>query len=179
MVRVMCLQGARRVSAALRERTVVYLSEIDHAGLDRGVGSTSWIGALEEFDADAPAPRSLPPAMRTVMTTRSWDDQRRCVWNRRRLHPPRLRDIFASSTGCTFTPMRALTGRMRWRDVLKRLDAPRKIRRWRPGCIDHRRFRARTGVHGVESTACKPSTSLIGTGSLTSTEMRIPVVVWS
>ena len=78
------LRGARhvpaetlddRVSAALRElragTPVVYLywSEIDHAGHGSGVGSDSWIRALEEFDAGlARLLRSLPVGVRTVMT---------------------------------------------------------------------------------------------------------------
>ena len=78
------LRGARhvpaetldeRVSAALRElragTPVVYLywSEIDHAGHGSGVGSDSWIGGLEEFDAGlARLLRSLPAGVRTVMT---------------------------------------------------------------------------------------------------------------
>ena len=78
------LRGARhvpaetlddRVSAALRElragTPVVYLywSEIDHAGHGSGVGSDSWIRALEEFDAGlARLLRSLPAGVRTVMT---------------------------------------------------------------------------------------------------------------
>ena len=64
-----------RVSAALRElragTPVVYLywSEIDHAGHGSGVGSDSWIRALEEFDAGlARLLRSLPVGVRTVMT---------------------------------------------------------------------------------------------------------------
>ena len=64
-----------RVSAALRElragTPVVYLywSEIDHAGHGSGVGSDSWIANLEEFDAGlARLLRSLPAGVRTVMT---------------------------------------------------------------------------------------------------------------
>ena len=64
-----------RVSAALRElragTPVVYLywSEIDHAGHSSGVGSDAWIGCLEEFDAGLSALlRGLPAGVRTVMT---------------------------------------------------------------------------------------------------------------
>lgn len=64
-----------RVSAALRElragTPIVYLywSEIDHAGHSSGVGSDAWIGCLEEFDAGLSALlRGLPAGVRTVMT---------------------------------------------------------------------------------------------------------------
>lgn len=64
-----------RVNAALRElragTRVVYLywSEIDHAGHQAGVGSDAWISRVEEFDSGlATLLRALPAGVRTVLT---------------------------------------------------------------------------------------------------------------
>lgn len=205
------LRGARhvpaetlddRVSAALRElragTPVVYLywSEIDHAGHGSGVGSDSWIGTLEEFDAGlARLLRSLPAGVRTVMTA----DHGMINVDASQIvdvaSTPALRDgvrVVAGETRAVHVHTdegRADEVEMRWRDVLgesawiiSREEISALIgagdgasiigdflvlARGRCGVVDSRTQSASAiampGVHG----------------SLTSTEMRIPVVVWS
>lgn len=205
------LRGARhvpaetlddRVSAALRElragTPVVYLywSEIDHAGHGSGVGSDSWIRALEEFDAGlARLLRSLPAGVRTVMTA----DHGMINVDASQIvdvaSTPALRDgvrVVAGETRAVHVHTdegRADEVEMRWRDVLgesawiiSREEISALIgagdgasiigdflvlARGRCGVVDSRTQSASAiampGVHG----------------SLTSTEMRIPVVVWS
>ena len=205
------LRGARhvpaetlddRVSAALRElragTPVVYLywSEIDHAGHGSGVGSDSWIRALEEFDAGlARLLRSLPVGVRTVMTA----DHGMINVDASQIvdvaSTPALRDgvrVVAGETRAVHVHTdegRADEVEMRWRDVLgesawiiSREEISALIgagdgasiigdflvlARGRCGVVDSRTQSASAiampGVHG----------------SLTSTEMRIPVVVWS
>lgn len=205
------LRGARhvpaetlddRVSAALRElragTPVVYLywSEIDHAGHGSGVGSDSWIVALEEFDAGlARLLRSLPAGVRTVMTA----DHGMINVDASQIvdvaSTPALRDgvrVVAGETRAVHVHTdegRADEVEMRWRDVLgesawiiSREEISALIgagdgasiigdflvlARGRCGVVDSRTQSASAiampGVHG----------------SLTSTEMRIPVVVWS
>lgn len=205
------LRGARhvpaetlddRVSAALRElragTPVVYLywSEIDHAGHGSGVGSDSWIGALEAFDAGlARLLRSLPAGVRTVMTA----DHGMINVDASQIvdvaPTPALRDgvrVVAGETRAVHVHTdegRTDEVEMRWRDVLGEnawiisreeisvligegdgasiIGDFLVLARGRGGVVDSRTQSASAiampGVHG----------------SLTSTEMRIPVVVWS
>ena len=205
------LRGARhvpaetlddRVSAALRElragTPVVYLywSEIDHAGHGSGVGSDSWIRALEEFDAGlARLLRSLPAGVRTVMTA----DHGMINVDASQIvdvaSTPALRDgvrVVAGETRAVHVHTdegRTDEVEARWRDVLgesawifSREEISALIgegdgasiigdflvlARCRGGVVDSRTQSASAiampGVHG----------------SLTSTEMRIPVAVLS
>ena len=191
-----------RVSAALRElragTPVVYLywSEIDHAGHGSGVGSDSWIANLEEFDAGlARLLRSLPAGVRTVMTA----DHGMINVDASQIvdvaSAPALREgvrIVAGETRAVHVHAdagRADEVEARWRDVLGESawivsgeaisaligagDGAAVIgdflvlARGRGGVVDSRTQSASAiampGVHG----------------SLTSTEMRIPVVVLS
>lgn len=191
-----------RVSAALRElragTPVVYLywSEIDHAGHGSGVGSNSWIANLEEFDAGlARLLRSLPAGVRTVMTA----DHGMINVDASQIvdvaSTPALREgvrIVAGETRAVHVHAdagRADEVEARWRDVLGESawivsgeaisaligagDGAAVIgdflvlARGRGGVVDSRTQSASAiampGVHG----------------SLTSTEMRIPVVVLS
>lgn len=191
-----------RVSAALHElragTPVVYLywSEIDHAGHGSGVGSDSWIANLEEFDAGlARLLRSLPAGVRTVMTA----DHGMINVDASQIvdvaSTPALREgvrIVAGETRAVHVHAdagRADEVEARWRDVLGESawivsgeaisaligagDGAAVIGdflvlvRGRGGVVDSRTQSASAiampGVHG----------------SLTSTEMRIPVVVLS
>ena len=191
-----------RVSAALRElragTPVVYLywSEIDHAGHGSGVGSDSWIANLEEFDAGlARLLRSLPAGVRTVMTA----DHGMINVDASQIvdvaSTPALREgvrIVAGETRAVHVHAdagRADEVEARWRDVLGESawivsgeaisaligagDGAAVIgdflvlARGRGGVVDSRTQSASAiampGVHG----------------SLTSTEMRIPVVALS
>ena len=205
------LRGARhvpaetlddRVSAALRElragTPVVYLywSEIDHAGHGSGVGSDSWIRALEEFDAGlARLLRSLPAGVRTVMTA----DHGMINVDASQIvdvaSTPALRDgvrVVAGETRAVHVHTdegRTDEVEARWRDVLGEsawivsgeaisaligegdgasiIGDFLVLARGRGGVVDSRTQSASAiampGVHG----------------SLTSTEMRIPVAVLS
>ena len=191
-----------RVSAALRElragTPVVYLywSEIDHAGHGSGVGSDSWIANLEEFDAGlARLLKSLPAGVRTVMTA----DHGMINVDASQIvdvaSTPALREgvrIVAGETRAVHVHAdagRADEVEARWRDVLGEStwivsgeaisaligagDGAAVIgdflvlARGRGGVVDSRTQSASAiampGVHG----------------SLTSTEMRIPVVALS
>lgn len=191
-----------RVSAALRELRVgtpvvyLYWSEIDHAGHGSGVGSDSWIANLEEFDAGlARLLRSLPAGVRTVMTA----DHGMINVDASQIvdvaSTPALREgvrIVAGETRAVHVHAdagRADEVEARWRDVLGESawivsgeaisaligagDGAAVIgdflvlARGRGGVVDSRTQSASAiampGVHG----------------SLTSTEMRIPVVVLS
>lgn len=205
------LRGARhvpaetldeRVSAALRElragTPVVYLywSEIDHAGHGSGVGSDSWIGSLEEFDAGlARLLRSLPAGVRTVMTADHGMINVDATQILDVASTPALRDgvrIIAGETRAVHVHAeegRADEVEARWRDVLGEgawvvsgddistligagdgasvIGDFLVLARGRGGVVDSRTQSASAiampGVHG----------------SLTSTEMRIPVIVMS
>ena len=191
-----------RVSAALRElragTPVVYLywSEIDHAGHGSGVGSDSWIAHLEEFDAGlARLLRSLPAGVRTVMTA----DHEMLNVDASQIvdvaSTPALREgvrVVAGETRAVHVHAdagRADEVEARWRDVLGEsawivsgeaisaligagegaalIGDFLVLARGRGGVVDSRTQSASAiampGVHG----------------SLTSTEMRIPVVVLS
>lgn len=191
-----------RVSAALRElradTPVVYLywSEIDHAGHGSGVGSDSWIAHLEEFDAGlARLLRSLPAGVRTVMTA----DHGMINVDASQIvdvaSTPALREgvrVVAGETRAVHVHAdagRADEVEARWRDVLGEsawivsgeaisaligagegaalIGDFLVLARGRGGVVDSRTQSASAiampGVHG----------------SLTSTEMRIPVAVLS
>ena len=191
-----------RVSAALRElradTPVVYLywSEIDHAGHGSGVGSDSWIAHLEEFDAGlARLLRSLPAGVRTVMTA----DHGMINVDASQIvdvaSTPALREgvrVVAGETRAVHVHAdagRADEVEARWRDVLGEsawivsgeaisaligagegaalIGDFLVLARGRGGVVDSRTQSASAiampGVHG----------------SLTSTEMRIPVVALS
>lgn len=191
-----------RVSAALRElragTPVVYLywSEIDHAGHGSGVGSDSWIANLEEFDAGlARLLRSLPAGVRTVMTADHGMINVDASQIVDAASTPALREgvrIVAGETRAVHVHAdagRADEVEARWRDVLGESawivsgeaisaligagDGAAVIgdflvlARGRGGVVDSRTQSASAiampGVHG----------------SLTSTEMRIPVVALS
>lgn len=191
-----------RVSAALRELRVgtpvvyLYWSEIDHAGHGSGVGSDSWIAHLEEFDAGlARLLRSLPAGVRTVMTA----DHGMINVDASQIvdvaSTPALREgvrVVAGETRAVHVHAdagRADEVEARWRDVLGEsawivsgeaisaligagegaalIGDFLVLARGRGGVVDSRTQSASAiampGVHG----------------SLTSTEMRIPVVVLS
>ena len=191
-----------RVSAALRElragTPVVYLywSEIDHAGHGSGVGSDSWIANLEEFDAGlARLLRSLPAGVRTVMTA----DHGMINVDASQIvdvaSTPALREgvrIVAGETRAVHVHAdagRADEVEARWRDVLGESawivsgEAISALIGAGDGAAVIGDFlvlaRGRSGV--VDSrTQSASAIAMPGVhGSLTSTEMRIPVVVLS
>jgi len=205
------LRGARhvpaetlddRVSAALRElragTPVVYLywSEIDHAGHGSGVGSDSWIGALEEFDAGlARLLRSLPAGVRTVMTA----DHGMINVDASQIvdvaSTPALRDgvrVVAGETRAVHVHTdegRADEVEMRWRDVLgesawiiSREEISALIGEGDGASIIGDFLVLARGRCGVVDSRTQSASAIAMPGvhgSLTSTEMRIPVVVWS
>lgn len=205
------LRGARhvpaetlddRVSAALRElragTPVVYLywSEIDHAGHGSGVGSDSWIGALEEFDAGlARLLRSLPAGVRTVMTA----DHGMINVDASQIvdvaSTPALRDgvrVVAGETRAVHVHTdegHADEVEMRWRDVLgesawiiSREEISALIGEGDGASIIGDFLVLARGRGGVVDSRTQSASAIAMPGvhgSLTSTEMRIPVVVWS
>ena len=205
------LRGARhvpaetlddRVSAALRElragTPVVYLywSEIDHAGHGSGVGSDSWIRALEEFDAGlARLLRSLPAGVRTVMTA----DHGMINVDASQIvdvaSTPALRDgvrVVAGETRAVHVHTdegRADEVEMRWRDVLgesawiiSREEISALIGEGDGASIIGDFLVLARGRGGVVDSRTQSASAIAMPGvhgSLTSTEMRIPVVVWS
>ena len=205
------LRGARhvpaetlddRVSAALRElragTPVVYLywSEIDHAGHGSGVGSDSWIVALEEFDAGlARLLRSLPAGVRTVMTA----DHGMINVDASQIvdvaSTPALRDgvrVVAGETRAVHVHTdegRADEVEMRWRDVLgesawiiSREEISALIGEGDGASIIGDFLVLARGRCGVVDSRTQSASAIAMPGvhgSLTSTEMRIPVVVWS
>ena len=181
------LRGARHVPAETLD---------DHAGHGSGVGSDSWIGGLEEFDAGlARLLRSLPAGVRTVMTADHGMINVDATQILDVASTPALRDgvrIIAGETRAVHVHAeegRADEVEARWRDVLGESawvvsgddistligagDGASVIgdflvlARGRGGVVDSRTQSASAiampGVHG----------------SLTSTEMRIPVIVLS
>ena len=205
------LRGARhvpaetlddRVSAALRElragTPVVYLywSDIDHAGHGSGVGSDSWIGALEEFDAGlARLLRSLPAGVRTVMTA----DHGMINVDASQIvdvaSTPALRDgvrVVAGETRAVHVHTdegHADEVEMRWRDVLgesawiiSREEISALIGEGDGASIIGDFLVLARGRGGVVDSRTQSASAIAMPGvhgSLTSTEMRIPVVVWS
>lgn len=205
------LRGARhvpaetlddRVSAALRElragTPVVYLywSEIDHAGHGSGVGSDSWIGTLEEFDAGlARLLRSLPAGVRTVMTA----DHGMINVDASQIvdvaSTPALRDgvrVVAGETRAVHVHTdegRADAVEARWRDVLgesawiiSREEISALIGEGDGASIIGDFLMLARGRGGVVDSRTQSASAIAMPGvhgSLTSTEMRIPVVVLS
>lgn len=191
-----------RVSAALRElragTPVVYLywSEIDHAGHGSGVGSDSWIANLEEFDAGlARLLRSLPAGVRTVMTA----DHGMINVDASQIvdvaSAPALREgvrIVAGETRAVHVHAdagRADEVEARWRDVLGESawivsgEAISALIGAGDGAAVIGDFLVLAGGRGGVVDSRTQSASAIAMpgvhGSLTSTEMRIPVVVLS
>ena len=191
-----------RVSAALRElragTPVVYLywSEIDHAGHGSGVGSEEWIAQLEEFDSGLSSLlRRLPARVRTVVTADHGMINVESASLIDVAHTPILRDgvrIVAGETRAVHVHAEEGQGARveeRWRETLGErawiLSGPDVsaligagdganvigdllvLARGRGGVVDSRTQSASAiampGIHG----------------SLTSAEMRIPVVVLS
>ena len=205
------LRGARhvpaetlddRVSAALRElragTPVVYLywSEIDHAGHGSGVGSDSWIRALEEFDAGlARLLRSLPVGVRTVMTA----DHGMINVDASQIvdvaSTPALRDgvrVVAGETRAVHVHTdegRTDEVEMRWRDVLgenawiiSREEISALIGEGDGASIIGDFLVLARGRGGVVDSRTQSASAIAMPGvhgSLTSTEMRIPVAVLS
>lgn len=205
------LRGARhvpaetlddRVSAALRElragTPVVYLywSEIDHAGHGSGVGSDSWIRALEEFDAGlARLLRSLPAGVRTVMTA----DHGMINVDASQIvdvaSTPALRDgvrVVAGETRAVHVHAdagRADEVEARWRDVLgesawiiSREEISALIGEGDGASIIGDFLVLARGRGGVVDSRTQSASAIAMPGvhgSLTSTEMRIPVAVLS
>jgi len=191
-----------RVSAALRElragTPVVYLywSEIDHAGHGSGVGSDSWIANLEEFDAGlARLLRSLPAGVRTVMTA----DHGMINVDASQIvdvaSAPALREgvrIVAGETRAVHVHAdagRADEVEARWRDVLGESawivsgEAISALIGAGGGASEMGFSPGPAGGRGGVVDSRTQSASAIAMpgvhGSLTSTEMRIPVVVLS
>ena len=205
------LRGARhvpaetlddRVSAALRElragTSVVYLywSEIDHAGHGSGVGSDSWIRALEEFDAGlARLLRSLPAGVRTVMTA----DHGMINVDASQIvdvaSTPALRDgvrVVAGETRAVHVHTdegRTDEVEARWRDVLgesawivSREEISALIGEGDGASIIGDFLVLARGRGGVVDSRTQSASAIAMPGvhgSLTSTEMRIPVAVLS
>ena len=205
------LRGARhvpaetlddRVSAALRElragTPVVYLywSEIDHAGHGSGVGSDSWIRALEEFDAGlARLLRSLPVGVRTVMTA----DHGMINVDASQIvdvaSTPALRDgvrVVAGETRAVHVHTdegRTDEVEARWRDVLgesawiiSREEISALIGEGDGASIIGDFLVLARGRGGVVDSRTQSASAIAMPGvhgSLTSTEMRIPVAVLS
>ena len=193
---------SERVNAALaqlREGTpLVYLywSEIDHAGHGSGVGSEEWIAQLEEFDSGLSSLlRRLPAGVRTVVTADHGMINVESASLIDVAHTPILRDgvrIVAGETRAVHVHAEEGQGARveeRWRETLGErawiLSGPDVsaligagdganvigdllvLARGRGGVVDSRTQSASAiampGIHG----------------SLTSAEMRIPVVVLS
>ena len=193
---------SERVDAALAQlragTPLVYLywSEIDHAGHGSGVGSEAWIAQLEEFDSGLSSLlRGLPARVRTVVTADHGMINVESASLIDVAHTPSLRDgvrIVAGETRAVHVHAEEGQGARveeRWRETLGErawiLSGPEVsaligagdganiigdllvLARGRGGVVDSRTQSASAiampGIHG----------------SLTSAEMRIPVVVLS
>ena len=193
---------SERVNAALAQlrggTPLVYLywSEIDHAGHGSGVGSEEWIAQLEEFDSGLSSLlRRLPAGVRTVVTADHGMINVEAASLIDVAHTPILRDgvrIVAGETRAVHVHAEEGQGARveeRWRETLGErawiLSGPDVsaligagdganvigdllvLARGRGGVVDSRTQSASAiampGIHG----------------SLTSAEMRIPVVVLS
>ena len=191
-----------RVSAALRElragTPVVYLywSEIDHAGHGSGVGSDSWIANLEEFDAGlARLLRSLPAGVRTVMTA----DHGMINVDASQIvdvaSAPALREgvrIVAGETRAAHVHAQegcAAEVEARWREALgesawivSRSQMPALIGEGSGASIIGDLLVLSRGRGGVVDSRTQSASAIAMPGihgSVTSTEMRIPVVTLS
>ncbi len=192
----------QRVSAALRElragTPVVYLywSEIDHSGHSHGVASDAWIGQVEQFDAGLSALlRGLPGGVRTVLTA----DHGMINVERDSIvdvaATPALREgvrIVAGETRAAH--VHAQEGRAdeveaRWREalgesawILSRSQMPALIGDGSGASIIGDLLVLSRGRGGVVDSRTQSASAIAMPGihgSMTSTEMRIPVVILS
>ena len=191
-----------RVSAALRElragTPVVYLywSEIDHSGHSHGVASDAWIGQVEQFDAGLSALlRGLPGGVRTVLTA----DHGMINVERDSIvdvaATPALREgvrIVAGETRAAHVHAqegRAEEVEARWREalgesawILSRSQMPALIGDGSGASIIGDLLVLSRGRGGVVDSRTQSASAIAMPGihgSMTSTEMRIPVVILS
>ena len=191
-----------RVSAALRElragTPVVYLywSEIDHSGHAHGVASDAWIGQVEQFDAGlAMLMRGLPSGVRAVLTADH---------GMINVEPDRIIDV--ASTPALREGMRIVAGETRaahvhaeegradeveerWREtlgesawVLSRAQIPALIGEGSGASVIGDLLVLARGRGGVVDSRTQSAAAIAMPGihgSVTPTEMRIPVVTLS
>ena len=193
---------ARRPPRARRElragTPVVYLywSEIDHSGHSHGVASDAWIGQVEQFDAGLPALlRGLPGGVRTVLTA----DHGMINVERDSIvdvaATPALREgvrIVAGETRAAHVHAqegRAEEVEARWREalgesawILSRSQMPALIGDGSGASIIGDLLVLSRGRGGVVDSRTQSASAIAMPGihgSMTSTEMRIPVVILS
>ena len=191
-----------RVSAALRElragTPVVYLywSEIDHSGHSHGVASDAWIGQVEQFDAGlSTLLRGLPGGVRTVLTA----DHGMINVERDSIvdvaATPALREgvrIVAGETRAAHVHAQegcAAEVEARWREALgesawivSRSQMPALIGEGSGASIIGDLLVLSRGRGGVVDSRTQSASAIAMPGihgSVTSTEMRIPVVTLS
>ena len=191
-----------RVSAALRElragTPVVYLywSEIDHSGHSHGVASDAWIGQVEQFDAGlSTLLRGLPGGVRTVLTA----DHGMINVERDSIvdvaATPALREgvrIVAGETRAAHVHAQegcASEVEARWREALgesawivSRSQMPALIGEGSGASIIGDLLVLSRGRGGVVDSRTQSASAIAMPGihgSVTSTEMRIPVVTLS
>ena len=192
----------QRVSAALRElragTPVVYLywSEIDHSGHSHGVASDAWIGQVEQFDAGLSSLlRGLPGGVRTVLTA----DHGMINVERESIvdvaATPALREgvrIVAGETRAAHVHAQegcAAEVEARWREALgesawivSRSQMPALIGEGSGASIIGDLLVLSRGRGGVVDSRTQSASAIAMPGihgSVTSTEMRIPVVTLS
>ena len=192
----------QRVSAALRElragTPVVYLywSEIDHSGHSHGVASDAWIGQVEQFDAGlSTLLRGLPGGVRTVLTA----DHGMINVERDSIvdvaATPALREgvrIVAGETRAAHVHAQegcAAEVEARWREALgesawivSRSQMPALIGEGSGASIIGDLLVLSRGRGGVVDSRTQSASAIAMPGihgSVTSTEMRIPVVTLS
>ena len=192
----------QRVSAALRElragTPVVYLywSEIDHSGHAHGVASDAWIGQVEQFDAGlAMLMRGLPSGVRVVLTADH---------GMINVEPDRIIDV--ASTPVLREGVRIVAGETRaahvhaeegradeveerWREtlgesawVLSRAQMPALIGEGSGASVIGDLLVLARGRGGVVDSRTQSAAAIAMPGihgSVTPTEMRIPVVTLS
>ena len=192
----------QRVSAALRElragTPVVYLywSEIDHSGHAHGVASDAWIGQVEQFDAGlAMLMRGLPSGVRAVLTADH---------GMINVEPDRIIDV--ASTPALREGVRIVAGETRaahvhaeegradeveerWREtlgesawVLSRAQMPALIGEGSGASVIGDLLVLARGRGGVVDSRTQSAAAIAMPGihgSVTPTEMRIPVVTLS
>lgn len=192
----------QRVSAALRElragTPVVYLywSEIDHSGHAHGVASDAWIGQVEQFDAGlAMLMRGLPSGVRVVLTADH---------GMINVEPDRIIDV--ASTPALREGVRIVAGETRaahvhaeegradeveerWREtlgesawVLSRAQMPALIGEGSGASVIGDLLVLARGCGGVVDSRTQSAAAIAMPGihgSVTPTEMRIPVVTLS
>ncbi len=191
-----------RVSAALRElragTPVVYLywSEIDHSGHGHGIGSDAWVGQVEQFDAGlAVLLRGLPHGVRTILTADHGmiNVDRSAIWDV--ASTPALRwgvRIIAGETRAAHVHAQVGHAREveeRWRDtlgdsawVLSRDQMPALIGDGQGASIVGDLLVLARGYGGVVDSRTQSASAIAMPGvhgSVTSAEMRIPVIALS